>query len=110
MSDVLRTKYIKIRVTPDELEQLKTKADRKQLAPFIRDFCLGAPTPQRRRVPPKLDPQFARHYSNALNNLNQLTKRVNQNTNGFERLNLLFELQKMREEIEGLKKYASYDK
>lgn len=109
MSDELRTKSIKIRVTADEFEQLKIKADRKPLAPFMRDRCLGADTPQRRRVPPKLDPEFARHYSNALNNLNQLTKKVNQNTDGFEKLNLLFELQKMRDEIEGLKKYASHN-
>lgn len=109
MSDELRSKYIKIRVTPDELEQLKAKADRKQLAPFMRDYCLNANTPQRRRVPPKLDPEFARHYSNALNNLNQLTKKVNQHTDGFEKLNLLFELQKMSFEIEELKKYARHD-
>lgn len=108
MSDELRTKAIKIRVTADEFEQLKVKADRKPLAPFMRDKCLDAETPQRRRVPPKLDPEFARHYSNALNNLNQLTKKVNQNTEGFERLNLLFELQKMTDEIEGLKKYARH--
>lgn len=109
MSDELRSKYIKIRVTPDELEQLKAKADRKQLAPFMRDYCLNAATPKRRRVPPKLDPEFARHYSNALNNLNQLTKKVNQHTEGFEKLNLLFELQKMSAEIEELKKYARHD-
>lgn len=109
MSDKLRVKAIKIRVTPDELEQLKAKADRQQLAPFMRDYCLNAATPKRRRVPPKLNPEFARHYSNALNNLNQLTKKVNQHTDGFEKLNLLFELQKMSSEIEELKKYARHD-
>ena len=111
MSDGLRTKYIKIRVTPDELEQLKTKADRQQLAPFMRDYCLCADTPKRRRVPPKLNPEFARHYSNALNNLNQLTQRVHRHYNSkpFEELNLLSELQTIRAEIEGLKKYASHN-
>lgn len=112
MSDELRVKSIKIRVTPDELTQLKAKADRQQLAPFMRDYCLGADTPKRRRVPPKLNPEFARHYSNALNNLNQLTQRVHRHYNDkpFEELNLLSELQTIRAEIEGLKKYASHDK
>lgn len=111
MSDELRVKSIKIRVTPDELTQLKAKADRQQLAPFMRDYCLGADTPKRRRVPPKLDPEFARHYSNALNNLNQLTQRVHRHYNDkpFDELNLLAELQTIRAEIEGLKKYASHN-
>lgn len=111
MSDELRVKSIKIRVTPDELTQLKAKADRQQLAPFMRDYCLGADVPQRRRVPPKLNPEFARHYSNALNNLNQLTQRVHRHYNDkpFGELNLLAELQTIRAEIEGLKKYASHD-
>lgn len=111
MSDGLRTKYVKIRVTPDELTELKAKADRQQLAPFMRDYCLGADTPKRRRVPPKLDPEFARHYANALNNLNQLTQRVHRHYNDrpFDELNLLAELQTIRAEIEGLKKYASHN-
>ena len=111
MSDGLRTKYVKIRVTPDELTELKAKADRQRLAPFMRDYCLGADTPKRRRVPPKLDPEFARHYSNALNNLNQLTQRVHRHYNDkpFDELNLLAELQTIRAEIEGLKKYASHN-
>lgn len=111
MSDELRVKSIKIRVTADELTQLKVKADRQQLAPFMRDYCLGADVPKRRRVPPKLNPEFARHYSNALNNLNQLTQRVHRHYNGtpFDELNLLAELQTIRAEIEGLKKYASHN-
>ena len=101
-----RCKSIKIRVSSDEFLQLKNKADGKQLAPFMRNFCLNAKIPKRRAAP-KVDPEFMRKFAGLCNNVNQLTKQVNSNSYGLPQLALLQELKLIREELDKVKSHAS---
>lgn len=107
MSKQLRTKSIKIRVTPQELKELKSKSDTKQLAVFMREVSLGIHVPRPRKEHPKIDPEFMRKFAGACNNLNQLTRLANIEKDNLQKLNIAYELQKIRAELERLKNDVS---
>lgn len=104
-SDVKRTKTIKIRVTEDEFLVLFNKADSKPLASFMREFCLTAKIPKR-RIAPKIDPEFMRKFAGVCNNINQLTKEVHIDRQ-IMKTSLYAELKLLREKIEELKNDVS---
>ena len=106
MANDLRIKSIKIRVTLAELEYLKERAEDRPLAPFMRELCLNKKV-FKRKVLPKVNPEFMRAFAGACNNINQLAKQVNTYGYGLRQIELREELMLLREEIEGLKKYAS---
>ena len=107
MGKQLRTKSIKIRVTPEELKELKSRSDTKQLAVFMREVSLGINVPRPRKEHPKVDPEFMRKFAGACNNLNQLTRLANTEKDNLQKLNLAYELQKVRAELERLKNNVS---
>ena len=76
MSKTVRSKSIKIRVTPEELLLLQEKAAGQPLASFMREFCIHSKFPKRRH-PPKIDPEFMRKFAGICNNLNQIAREVN---------------------------------
>ncbi|MDF4415166.1 MobC family plasmid mobilization relaxosome protein [Vibrio parahaemolyticus] len=73
---VIREKSIKIRVTETELQALKDRCDGAELAPWVRETCLGDRTLKSANVP-KVDPALLRQLSGLGNNLNQITRVVN---------------------------------
>lgn len=106
MANDLRIKSIKIRVTLAELEYLKERAEDRPLAPFMRELCLNKKV-FKRKVLPKVDPEFMRSFAGACNNINQLAKQVNTYGYGLQQIELRQELMLLREEIDEVKKYAS---
>ena len=103
MSVEKRTKSIKIRVTESELIALKKSAGSNQLATFLREVGLNTYTPKPRKEYPKIDPVFMRKFSGACTNLNQLTRLANTHKDNLEKINLTYELTKIRTELERLK-------
>jgi len=80
-----RTASIKIRVTDSEKEALRKKSEYKNLAAWMRDFCLGAVDAKRRqanRPAPPVDPALIREVAKIGNNVNQLARAVNAGTLG----------------------------
>jgi hypothetical protein len=71
-----REKIIKIRATEAELQALKERCDGAELAPWMRETCLGERTLKRANVP-KVDPALLRQLSGMGNNLNQIARVVN---------------------------------
>lgn len=68
-----RTKEIAIRVTEDELAELKKRQQGTTMAGWMRDLGLGV-TPMK-----PADPELVRALGRIGSNLNQLTKHVNIN-------------------------------
>ena len=66
-----RTKEIAIRVTEDELAELKKRQQGTTMAGWMRDLALGV-TPMK-----PADPQLIRALGRIGSNLNQVTKHVN---------------------------------
>lgn len=71
ISSKKRTKEIAIRVTEDELAELKKRQQGTTMAGWMRDLGLGV-TPMK-----PADPELVRALGRIGSNLNQLTKHVN---------------------------------
>jgi hypothetical protein len=71
-----RTKIIKLRVSESEYEDLKTRCDRAELAPWMREVCLNQHVLKRSKVP-DVDPKLLRQLAGIGNNLNQIARVVN---------------------------------
>ena len=71
ISSEKRTKEIAIRVTEDELAELKKRQQGTTMAGWMRDLGLGV-TPMK-----PADPQLVRALGRIGSNLNQVTKHVN---------------------------------
>lgn len=75
-----REKIIKIRVSPDELETLKWRSTKSQLAEWMRDTCLNdgqGDMVRQSKDPVPVDPALLRQLAGMGNNLNQIARRVN---------------------------------
>lgn len=72
-----RSHILKIRVSDDELSQLRERspANSRGLSPWIRSLALGQPE-KKDRFPP-VDPKLITTLSRIGNNLNQLAHRAN---------------------------------
>jgi len=72
-----RTKVLKVRLSEAEHAALVERSTRPQLAEWVRETCLGAAPPRRRRVPPTVDPALLRQHISVGNLLNQIARKVN---------------------------------
>lgn len=102
MSKTVRSKSIKIRVTPEELLLLQEKADGQPLASFMREFCLHAKFPKRRQ-PPKIDPEFMRKFAGICNNLNQIAREVNSRHDRYNLLAVTLSIKLFLHDLQALK-------
>ncbi|HAR9248549.1 TPA: MobC family plasmid mobilization relaxosome protein [Salmonella enterica] len=73
---VKRTRFLGIRVTDMEYQQLLERCDGKQLAVWMRQTCLDE-KPRRDGKLPSLSPALLRQLAGMGNNLNQIARRVN---------------------------------
>ena len=89
-----RTKEIAIRVTEDELAELKKRQQGTTMAGWMRDLGLGV-TPMK-----PADPELVRALGRIGSNLNQLTKHVNINKQVDE--NVLEQIKEIRASIDAL--------
>ena len=102
MSKTVRSKSIKIRVTPEELLLLQEKADGQPLASFMREFCIHAKFPKRRQ-PPKIDPEFMRKFAGICNNLNQIAREVNSRHDRYNVMAITQSINLFLHDLQGLK-------
>ena len=79
-----RKRYIQIRVTDDELEQIKQRSGNVSTSTFLRQTALDQPITQpptpSREIIHKCDPDLIREVNRIGNNINQIAKQLNQGT------------------------------
>ena len=102
MDKVIRTKSIKVWLTPDEHQQLLERKTTPELATWVRQVCLDEKP--NRRLYKKVDPELLKQLGRIGGNLNQLAKYVNVHSqdNTVNHLQLVTELALIREALNGL--------
>lgn len=77
-----RSKFLKLRVTDDELEQIKKNSGGIPMSTFLRQLALDQPTPQPKPKSTKIihsaDPELIREVNRIGININQITKHLNE--------------------------------
>lgn len=73
---VKRTRFLGIRVTDAEYQQLLERCDGRQLAAWMRETCLDTRRARSSRLP-SIDPLLLRQLAGMGNNLNQIARKVN---------------------------------
>jgi len=76
LTQVKRTKIIKIRTTDREYLALKQLSQKHRLAEWMREHCLGAIVPKKNPLP-NVDPALLRQIAGIGNNLNQIARAMN---------------------------------
>lgn len=79
-----RKRYIQIRVTDDELQEIKQRTGNVSTSTFLRRTALAQPIAQpptpSREIIHKCDPDLIREVNRIGNNINQIAKQLNQGT------------------------------
>lgn len=79
-----RKRYIQIRVSDDELEEIKARACNIDTSTFLRTLALDQPIAQpptpSKEVIHKCDPELIRQVNYIGNNINQIAKQLNSGT------------------------------
>lgn len=73
---VKRTRFLGVRVTDAEYQQLLVRCDGRQLAAWMRETCLDT-RPARSSRLPSIDPVLLRQLAGMGNNLNQIARKIN---------------------------------
>lgn len=73
---VKRTRFLGVRVTDVEYQQLLERCDGRQLAAWMRQTCLDT-RPARSSRLPSIDPVLLRQLAGMGNNLNQIARKIN---------------------------------
>lgn len=100
---VKRTRFLGVRVTDAEYQQLLERCDGKQLAAWMRATCLDT-RPARSSRLPSIDPALLRQLAGMGNNLNQIARKVNAGQwSGLERVQVLAALMAIDAGLERLR-------
>ena len=81
-----RKRYIQIRLTDEEMTEIKKRAASKNTSTFLRQLALSQPIPtpppppQTKEVLHKADPELIRQINWIGNNINQIAKQLNSGT------------------------------
>lgn len=97
-----RDKSIKIRVTPDELEELQVRKEGAELATWVRELALGQSKP--RRTVASVSPDLLRSLASIGNNINQIARQCNTNMSAVDYVAVLVELSEIKEQLTRVKK------
>jgi len=73
---IKRTRFLGVRVTEQEYQQLQERCDGRQLAAWMRETCLDT-RPARSSRLPSIDPALLRQLAGMGNNLNQIARKIN---------------------------------
>ena len=104
MSEIKRTKPIKIRVTEAEYSALKAKCPKARLAEWMRETCLGHEDTRRKPPYPPVDPALLRQLAGMGNNLNQVARKLNSGEwSALERLQIVAFLNGIHRDLVTLK-------
>ena len=76
-----RTKWLKIRVSDDEIVDIKKRAGRHDMSTYARGLILdqpvAAPELKTKKIVHSADPELVRHVAWVGNNMNQIAKHLN---------------------------------
>lgn len=76
-----RTKWLKIRVSDDEILDIKKRAGRHDMSTYARGLILeqpiAAPESKHKKIIHSADPELVRHVAWIGNNINQIAKHLN---------------------------------
>lgn len=76
-----RTKWLKIRVSDDEIINIKKRAGRHDMSTYARGLILeqpiAAPEAKHKKIIHSADPELVRHVAWIGNNINQIAKHLN---------------------------------
>lgn len=76
-----RTKWLKIRVSDDEIIDIKKRAGRHDMSTYARGLILeqpiAAPESKHKKIIHSADPELVRHVAWIGNNINQIAKHLN---------------------------------
>jgi hypothetical protein len=86
-----RTQSIKIRLTNDERKDLDQLKVGNELAPWMREICLGKKT-KRRNAPLPIDPDLLRKLASLGNNMNQIARQCNTKLQSSDAIDVLVRL------------------
>ena len=80
--EMARDRYIQIRLTDDEMAEIKLRAGNITTSTFLRQLALDQPTPQPSPKPTKIvysaDPELVREINRIGININQITRHLNE--------------------------------
>ena len=111
MTDKLkRDKYIGIRLTAEEHEQLQRRKLRPRLAQWMREHCLAAVVPKVNQVA-RIDPALLRQLSGIGHNVNQIARAVNAGSwHTLDQVKVIAHLESLGREMRRLKIEAGGDR
>ena len=76
-----RTKWLKIRVSDDEIVDIKKRAGRHDMSNYVRGLVLdqpiAAPEPKHKKIVHSADPELVRAINRIGININQIAKQTN---------------------------------
>jgi hypothetical protein len=101
-----RKKSIKIRVSDSEYDALQALKVGNELAPWMRETCLGKKS-KRRNQPISVDPNLLRSLSAIGNNLNQMARKVNTTLSSTDAIDVIIRLDAIETAIKELR--GDYD-
>ncbi|MDG2870744.1 MobC family plasmid mobilization relaxosome protein [Vibrio parahaemolyticus] len=100
---VKRTRFLGIRVTDGEYQQLLERCHGRQLAVWMRETCLDT-RPARSLRLPSIDPVLLRQLAGMGNNLNQIARQINGGQwSGADRVQVVAALMAIDAELERLR-------
>ncbi|GAA2726485.1 MobC family plasmid mobilization relaxosome protein [Streptomyces luteosporeus] len=100
---VKRTRFLGIRVTDGEYQQLLERCNGRQLAVWMRETCLDT-RPARSLRLPSIDPVLLRQLAGMGNNLNQIARKINGGQwSGADRVQVVAALVAIDAELERLR-------
>lgn len=107
-----RRMTVGVRLSDDELEQLKAKSHGTTIASFLRATGLGDKTKPLRRLklPPKVDADFMRVFVGIANNVNQLTRYAHSSkkANKLDVAELAYQLIQVKESLDKIQSIAMF--
>lgn len=82
MASNARSKFIKIRATPNEIAEVKKRAGSTDMSTYIRQLVLdqpiAPPAPVQRKIVHTVDPDLIREVNRIGNNVNQIAKHLHE--------------------------------
>ena len=88
-----RKRYIQIRVTEDELQEIKQRAGNVSTSTFLRKLALHQPIAQtpapNKEVIHKCDPGLIREVNHIGNNINQITRLANSQNASYNQVDIV---------------------
>ena len=105
-----RTKFIGIRLTDDEHDELQRRKSQPRLAQWMREYCLAAEVPKSDQVT-RIDPALLRQLAGIGHNINQMARAVHRGKwETIDQVKMLTHLETIAREMKRLKTETQGDR